>query len=148
MLAVICILMKRTFKNFQNGFNDNDCEGRGWLASCRYHARRWTGIRLFRLEAFLPTLHRTVFHQHSPFVTWFHQFFCSFGMRTFAYVITILWFIWPVPLFAYFFIICCGGSQSGCNILEYQNQAKMLFRKLGPQSPLRCSIETGPYLFQ
>lgn len=24
----------------------------------------------------------------------------------------------------------------------------MLFRKLGPQSPPRCSIETGPYLFQ
>ncbi|XP_013187943.1 vesicle-trafficking protein SEC22b-B [Amyelois transitella] len=38
-------------------------------------------------------------------------------------------------------------EQSGCNVLEYQNQAKMLFRKLGPQSPLRCSIETGPYLF-
>lgn len=38
-------------------------------------------------------------------------------------------------------------EQSGCNILEYQNQAKMLFRKLGPQSPSRCSIETGPFLF-
>ena len=38
-------------------------------------------------------------------------------------------------------------EQSGCNVLEYQNQAKMLFRKLGPQSPMRCSIETGPYLF-
>ncbi|CAF4838163.1 vesicle-trafficking protein SEC22b [Pieris napi] len=38
-------------------------------------------------------------------------------------------------------------DQSGCNILEYQNQAKMLFRKLSPQSPTRCSIETGPYLF-
>ena len=38
--------------------------------------------------------------------------------------------------------------QSGRSILEYQNQAKMLFRKLGPQSPTRCSIETGPYLFQ
>ncbi|CAH0600894.1 unnamed protein product [Chrysodeixis includens] len=38
-------------------------------------------------------------------------------------------------------------EQSGCNVLEYQNQAKMLFRKLGPQSPTRCSIETGPYLF-
>ncbi|RVE41259.1 hypothetical protein evm_014091 [Chilo suppressalis] len=38
-------------------------------------------------------------------------------------------------------------EQSGCNVLEYQNQAKMLFKKLGPQSPLRCSIETGPYLF-
>ncbi|XP_046738570.1 vesicle-trafficking protein SEC22b [Diprion similis] len=38
-------------------------------------------------------------------------------------------------------------EQSGRNILEYQNQAKMLFRKLGPQSPSRCTIETGPYLF-
>lgn len=39
-------------------------------------------------------------------------------------------------------------EQSGKSVLEYQNQAKMLFRKLGPQSPPRCSIETGPYLFQ
>lgn len=38
--------------------------------------------------------------------------------------------------------------QSGRSILEYQNQAKMLFRKLGPQSPARCTLETGPYLFQ
>ncbi|CAH1984205.1 unnamed protein product [Acanthoscelides obtectus] len=38
-------------------------------------------------------------------------------------------------------------EQSGRNILDYQNQAKMLFRKFGPQSPPRCSIETGPYLF-
>ncbi|KAF7989740.1 hypothetical protein HCN44_008414 [Aphidius gifuensis] len=38
-------------------------------------------------------------------------------------------------------------EQSGKNILEYQNQAKMLFRKLGTQSPSRCTIETGPYLF-
>lgn len=38
--------------------------------------------------------------------------------------------------------------QSGKSVLEYQNQAKMLFRKLGPHSPPKCSIETGPYLFQ
>lgn len=38
-------------------------------------------------------------------------------------------------------------EQSGKSVLEYQNQAKMLFRKLGPHSPPRCSIETGPYLF-
>lgn len=38
--------------------------------------------------------------------------------------------------------------QSGKSVLEYQNQAKMLFRKLGAHSPPRCSIETGPYLFQ
>lgn len=38
-------------------------------------------------------------------------------------------------------------EQTGRNILDYQNQAKMLFRKLGPQSPPKCTIETGPYLF-
>lgn len=38
-------------------------------------------------------------------------------------------------------------EQSGRSILEYQNQAKMLFRKLSPQSPPQCTIETGPYLF-
>lgn len=38
-------------------------------------------------------------------------------------------------------------EQSGRSIQEYQNQAKMLFRKLGSHSPARCSIETGPYLF-
>ncbi|XP_057663646.1 vesicle-trafficking protein SEC22b-B [Diorhabda carinulata] len=38
-------------------------------------------------------------------------------------------------------------EQSGRSILDYQNQAKMLFRKLGPQSPTRCTIETGPYFF-
>ncbi|XP_034945582.1 vesicle-trafficking protein SEC22b-B [Chelonus insularis] len=38
-------------------------------------------------------------------------------------------------------------EQSGKSILEYQNQAKMLFKKLGSQSPTRCTIETGPYLF-
>ncbi|XP_014473755.1 PREDICTED: vesicle-trafficking protein SEC22b-B [Dinoponera quadriceps] len=39
------------------------------------------------------------------------------------------------------------NEQSGRSILEYQNQAKMLFRKLAPQSPTRCTLETGPYLF-
>lgn len=38
-------------------------------------------------------------------------------------------------------------EQSGRSILDYQNQAKQLFRKLTVNSPLRCSIETGPYLF-
>ncbi|XP_023216559.1 vesicle-trafficking protein SEC22b [Centruroides vittatus] len=31
--------------------------------------------------------------------------------------------------------------------LEYQNQAKLLFKKLNQNSPPRCSIETGPYFF-
>lgn len=38
-------------------------------------------------------------------------------------------------------------EQSGRSVLEYQNQAKMLFRKLNAQSPPQCTIETGPYLF-
>jgi len=38
-------------------------------------------------------------------------------------------------------------EQMGRSILEYQNQAKQLFRKLNPQSPMQMSIETGPYLF-
>nr|CAD7577550.1 unnamed protein product [Timema californicum] len=43
---------------------------------------------------------------------------------------------------------CQGDTiQSGKSVLEYQNQAKMLFRKLTAQSPTRLTIETGPYLF-
>ncbi|KAG0718829.1 Vesicle-trafficking protein SEC22b-B [Chionoecetes opilio] len=38
-------------------------------------------------------------------------------------------------------------EQSGRGMLEYQNQAKMLFKKLTPNSPTKCSIETGPYVF-
>nr|CAG4652291.1 EOG090X0HBC [Triops cancriformis] len=38
-------------------------------------------------------------------------------------------------------------EQGGKSVLDYQNQAKMLFRKLTQQSPSRCTIETGPYLF-
>jgi len=38
-------------------------------------------------------------------------------------------------------------EQHGRNILEYQNQAKVLFRKLNAQSPSRCTIETGNFLF-
>ncbi|XP_055380385.1 vesicle-trafficking protein SEC22b [Condylostylus longicornis] len=38
-------------------------------------------------------------------------------------------------------------ENTGRSILEYQNQAKLLFRKLSSHSPSRCSIETGPYLF-
>ncbi|XP_021955347.1 vesicle-trafficking protein SEC22b-B [Folsomia candida] len=33
------------------------------------------------------------------------------------------------------------------SLVEYQQQAKMLFRRLTPQSPPQCSIETGPYVF-
>lgn len=38
-------------------------------------------------------------------------------------------------------------EESGKGVMDYQNQAKMLFRKLTHQSPTRCTIETGPYLF-
>ncbi|CAL4061498.1 unnamed protein product [Meganyctiphanes norvegica] len=38
-------------------------------------------------------------------------------------------------------------EQSGRSLLEYQNQAKMLFKKLTQNSPDRCSIETGQYVF-
>jgi len=36
----------------------------------------------------------------------------------------------------------------GKNIVDYQNQAKRLFRTLTATSPNKCSIESGPYLFQ
>jgi len=39
-------------------------------------------------------------------------------------------------------------EESGKGVMDYQNQAKMLFRKLNQQSPSKCTIETGPYLFQ
>jgi len=38
-------------------------------------------------------------------------------------------------------------EQTGKSILEYQNQAKRLFKTLNDASPSRCSIESGPYLF-
>lgn len=37
--------------------------------------------------------------------------------------------------------------QSGRSMVEYQNQAKQLFRKMNQNSPIRGSVETGPYLF-
>ncbi|XP_022107934.1 vesicle-trafficking protein SEC22b-like [Acanthaster planci] len=38
-------------------------------------------------------------------------------------------------------------EQSGRSFMEYQNQAKMLFKKLNQQSPTKCSIESGPMVF-
>jgi len=38
-------------------------------------------------------------------------------------------------------------EQSGRSTLEYQNQAKMLFKKITLDSPPQSTIETGPYLF-
>lgn len=37
--------------------------------------------------------------------------------------------------------------QSGRSLVEYQNQAKQLFRRMNNSSPVRGSIETGAYLF-
>lgn len=37
---------------------------------------------------------------------------------------------------------------SGKTLIEYQNQAKLLFRKMNAQSPNRGSVETDNYLFQ
>lgn len=38
-------------------------------------------------------------------------------------------------------------EESGRSLTDYQNQAKLLFRKLNQQSPDRCSIESGKMLF-
>jgi len=38
-------------------------------------------------------------------------------------------------------------EQTGKNILEYQNQAKRLFKTLNENSPKICSVETGNFLF-
>jgi len=38
--------------------------------------------------------------------------------------------------------------QSGRSMVEYQNQAKQLFRRMNNNTPTRGSVETGPYLFQ
>jgi vesicle transport protein SEC22 len=38
--------------------------------------------------------------------------------------------------------------QGGKTIVEYQNQAKQLFRRMNNNSPIRGSLESGPYLFQ
>ena len=38
-------------------------------------------------------------------------------------------------------------EQTGKNIVDYQQQAKRLFKTLTTTSPIKCSIESGPYLF-
>lgn len=38
--------------------------------------------------------------------------------------------------------------QAGKSMVEYQNQAKQLFRKMNQNTPVRGSVETGNYLFQ
>ena len=41
-----------------------------------------------------------------------------------------------------------GTFQLGKNVVDYQNQAKRLFKTLTSTSPVKCSIESGQYLFQ
>uniref|UniRef100_A0A1W7R9L8 Vesicle-trafficking protein SEC22b n=1 Tax=Hadrurus spadix TaxID=141984 RepID=A0A1W7R9L8_9SCOR len=43
--------------------------------------------------------------------------------------------------------LAASVSDDEAGILEYQNQAKLLFKKLNYNSPERCSIETGPCFF-
>ena len=38
--------------------------------------------------------------------------------------------------------------QAGRSLVEYQSQAKQLFKKMNPNTPNKGSIETGPFLFQ
>lgn len=38
-------------------------------------------------------------------------------------------------------------TNNGQSLVDYQNQAKLLFRKMNAGSPVRGSLETGPYLF-
>jgi vesicle transport protein SEC22 len=40
-----------------------------------------------------------------------------------------------------------GHTNSGRSMVEYQNQAKQLFRRMNGNSPVRGTVETGPYLF-
>lgn len=127
-----CLLMWETLKLCQNGINDNDSSGRRRPPSSRNYARRRTGNKKNSLDITLHVLSH-----------WFSIHKCNVRLKSmFVFIILMVYLYFIVNM------ICYGGSQSGCNILEYQNQAKMLFRKLGPQSPIRCSIETGPYLFQ
>lgn len=40
------------------------------------------------------------------------------------------------------------NANSGRSLVDYQNQAKLLFRKMTATSPPRGSVESGPYVFQ
>lgn len=48
------------------------------------------------------------------------------------------------------FLLYFFHFQSGRNLVEYQTQAKQLFKKLSqdPNPPPRCTLETTHYLFQ
>jgi len=40
-----------------------------------------------------------------------------------------------------------GDDQHDQNMTKYTSQAKLLFRKLQPDSPKKCTLESGPYVF-
>lgn len=48
-------------------------------------------------------------------------------------------------------LLCASGINDsdfgGNNSVEYQNQAKQIFRTLNMESPPQMTIETGPYVF-
>jgi hypothetical protein len=39
-------------------------------------------------------------------------------------------------------------DEESMDLQDYKNQAKLLFRKLNQTNENRCSVETGPYVFQ
>lgn len=106
----------------RNGAADNDCPCHRWAAPGGYHAGRRTGESSMSVERQT----RTHTHKHRERERESNNCAC-------------------VPAFTFTYI---SPWQTGRSILDYQNQAKMLFRKLGTHSPARSSIETGPYLFQ
>ncbi|OQV15108.1 Vesicle-trafficking protein SEC22b [Hypsibius exemplaris] len=38
-------------------------------------------------------------------------------------------------------------EELGKNLIQYQSQAKQIFKRLSPSSPTRCTIDSGPYFF-
>ena len=46
------------------------------------------------------------------------------------------------------FVVTFAELQTGRSLLEYQAQAKQLFRRMNSNTPTRGSLETGSYLFQ
>ena len=38
-------------------------------------------------------------------------------------------------------------EEHGKNLMQYQSQAKQIFKRLSPSSPNRCTIDSGPYYF-
>ncbi len=41
-----------------------------------------------------------------------------------------------------------SNTLKSMDLQEYKNQAKLLFKKLNQSNESKCSIESGPYIFQ